>query len=379
MNVSNPHRIVCAISLAIPLLFTSNLTHAQTAPFEYNATVIKVLHFSSTNAQKAKTSIALPSINDPAPPVLSSTTGARVIVIRDYVPPGYPIPTPSIKTSQTNLVAMDTVTINGHYICTTEFGDRIYSNHCGWPWPYDGGSSGNTGGGYDGGGSGGGNYTTTPVKTLPELVQRCQKALSKQDRTSKEWVRKNENFSTEGYLLKTSQFPNSGMTIGYGVDLGYRTEAELKRWGMSENGIKEVRPYLGLKGLSAVRESAKHIDNPIISEADAVAISDGIYQDLLISTINTFNNSTNTGISFQELPTGAQTAIMDIAYIGKPWIKAPDFWSNVVKGEWSAAAGELTNWYGNGKTDARHLADAKLIADAIKNGELPEKTSGKCQ
>lgn len=51
----------------------------------------------------------------------------------------------------------------------------------------------------------------------------------------------------------------------------------------------------------------------------------------------------------------------------------------MTKGEWSAAAGELSNWYGNSKTDARHLNDAKLIADAIKNGELPEKTSGKRQ
>jgi hypothetical protein len=374
----DPHRIV--IGIVISPFLTSGLAQAQTSLFEHQVSLVKVLHFSpSASIQKVNVQNAAPSIYDPAPPVLSSTTGARVIIIRDYVPPGYPIPTPTIRTSRQISAAVDQVIVNGHYICTTELGDRIYSNHCGWPWPYDGGVGGSSGGNI-GGGMGGGSHTTTPVKTVPSPVQSCQKALAKQDRTSKELVRKNEDFETEGYLLlPTDKFPNSGMTIGYGVDLGYRTESELKRWGMSAAGIKAVRPYLGLKGKKAAGELAKHPENPVISEADAIAISDGIYQDLLISTTNNYNDATSIGISFQELPAGAQAAIMDIAYMGKPSIKAPTFWSYVIKGEWSAAAGELSNWYGNGKTDARHLNDAKLIADAIKSGELPEKTSGKCQ
>lgn len=374
------HRIANSI-IALSIL-TTGLAQAQTKQTEYKTTLIKVIQFSTKSpTQRASLLSTASPLEDPAPPVLSSTTGAPVIVLSDYAPPGYPIP--PAPTQPTTSSEIPKVTVNGHYICSTEDGYRIYSNYCGWPWPYEGGVGGTSGGepgGGPSGGGGGGGYVTTPVKTAPNATSSCLKALAKSDRTDKELVRKAESYSTVGYtLLPVTKFPNSGVTIGYGVDLGSKSEADLQRWGMSSEGIAAVKPYLGLRGSSAVRELAKHPDPPEISNDDAIAISDGVYKDILTSTIREYDQKTTTGVSFQELPAGAQAAIMDIAYIGKPSIKAPEFWSKVINGEWSAAASELTNWYGNGKTDARHLHDAKLIADAIMNKELAEKTSGKCK
>lgn len=371
------HRIATSV-IALSIL-TTGLTQAQTKQTEYKTTLIKVLQFSTkSTAQRASLLSTAPSLEDPAPPVLSSTTGAPVIVMSDYIPPGYPIP-PAPPTTSSEIPK---VTVNGHYICSTEDGYRIYSNYCGWPWPYEGGVGGTNGGEPGGGPSGGGGssgYVTTPVKTVPEAKASCLKALAKMDRTDKTAVRNEEKYRDVGYIPKPSKPGVSGVTIAWGVDLGYRTEAQLRSWGMSSAGIEEVRPYLGLTGMNAVRALARNPDPPIISDSDGEVISNGVYRDILADTIRGYDQAVKTGVSFQELPSGAQAAIMDIAYMGKPWIKAPIFWNKIVNGEWSAAVSELTNWYGAGETDARHLRDAKLIADAIKNGELPEKTSGKCQ
>jgi hypothetical protein len=338
------HRI--AISTIFSGIFASISTIAQTSfPLEEPAKLIKIVEFSNNS---------------------SPTTPKMLVQLSPMAFPGLPYS-----------VASSVVIIRGQRLCTTEMGDRIYSEYCGWPWPSDDGG-GNTGGGNSNMPGGGGGSSSPTLPTKPQAKAECQKALGKQDRTDKMSIFKNESptLRTRGYILPS--FPNAGVTIGYGVDLGARTRTELEAWGMSQEGIQKVKPFLGKRGQS-IQKVLDKFDLPVITANDALVISNGVFNQIYDKTSRDYSSQSTAGISFQELPEPAQTVIMDIAYNGIPSIKAPKFWNNVITGQWSDAVGNLTAWFGDGTSDERHIKAAKLLADAILAGKLPEAASGKCQ
>lgn len=384
-----------AFSVVAGLFFTSSFAFAQNTIQSTTTTIYKIIPIAKSFTQDVgQASNTTDAPDSPTPPVLDQSTGARVLVRRGYIPPGYPIvnnPKPTLRalsatancnTNPAFAAASDcqTVIVQGHYICSTDDGWRIYSEHCGWPWPFENGDGGGTTTPNPGGG---GSHSTTPVNTKPQAKESCQSVLPKQDRSDSSYV-----FSawhegapqTRGKLFKILDYPNAGMTIGAGVDLGARTKAELTSWGMSAAGLKAVGPYLGAKNKEA-HETLREMKGkyPVISEDDAKKISDGAFQSILSKTSSDYDAVQTAGASFQELPAAAQVVIMDIAYIGKPSTLAPSFWSAITSGRWSDAADELANWYANKTNDKRHLDDAKKLSDAILAKELPEKSSGKCK
>lgn len=67
-----------------------------------------------------------------------------------------------------------------------------------------------------------------------------------------------EGYRSRPYVLPTEKFPNSGITLGWGVDLGQWDEKEVKqiinKYFPSERGEKvfqAIQPFLGKKGEEA--------------------------------------------------------------------------------------------------------------------------------
>ncbi|MBW9248887.1 MAG: hypothetical protein GJU72_07425 [Acidithiobacillus ferriphilus] len=79
--------------------------------------------------------------------------------------------------------------------------------------------------------------------------------------------------------------------------------------------------------------------------------------------------------AFWSLPTGTQTAIVDLAFQYGPnlSVRTPNYWKQVTTGQWQAAIDNLRNFgdaYG-----PRRNAEANLISADIANGELPPDAS----
>jgi hypothetical protein len=136
---------------------------------------------------------------------------------------------------------------------------------------------------------------------------------------------------------------NIGVTIATGVDLGSHSVADLKRWGVSDAGIANLTPAMGLKG-DAARTFLNNND-ATISAVDAQAMDQGALNDT-ISAVQKAYDAANPAAPFSNLTLGQQTAIIDLAYqYGTNLSKnTPNFWGDVTSGNWNAAMNELNHF-----------------------------------
>lgn len=219
------------------------------------------------------------------------------------------------------------------------------------------------GGGGGGGGSPGGGGSTDP--------QFCVTVLDSANRTDADYVYGKEGgIETTGYTLPVGQFPNSGVTIGAGVDLGQQSATGLQALGVAQNIIDAVSPYLGLKGQSAY--DALAANGLVLSSDDATALSAALFNHTR-ETVRANFAAASLDIKFDQLPAAAQTVIVDVAYPNGPYLanSAPNFWGQIITSDWSGAEYELENWYGEGSTNDRYKADASMLDSSILDGELP--------
>jgi hypothetical protein len=183
--------------------------------------------------------------------------------------------------------------------------------------------------------------------------------------------------------------PNSGVTVATGVDLSEHTAAEMRDWGVSEDTIARLAPFLkpdrssgvGLKGrAAAARLSLFNMENPTseglpiyaIPMSDALAMDNGALRNIE-GLVRQAYNATSPVTPFEQLPQSIQTAIVDVAYQNGPDLarRAPAFWRDVTSGGWSAAVDELHNWTKAQKADPnairtrRQQDDEELIRGGI--------------
>ncbi|WP_333681735.1 pesticin C-terminus-like muramidase [Dyella sp.] len=232
------------------------------------------------------------------------------------------------------------------------------------------GGGGNPGGGGGGGNPGHGGYDHA----------HCMPVLEEVNRTDADYIYGNEGgVQTLGYTLPVDQFPNSGVTIGAGVDLGQQSAAGLQALGVAQSIIDVPNPYFGLKGQDALNAMNEH-GKPSLSSDDAAALSAALMNHTW-AVVQAAYDATPLDVSFDQLPAEAQTVIVDVAYPNGPYFanSAPKFWGEIMNGKWSDAANELQHWYADGHTDPRYERDAAKLNDAISQGRLPsEDTFGAC-
>ena len=183
-----------------------------------------------------------------------------------------------------------------------------------------------------------------------------------------------------GYTLNPQQFPNAGLTIATGVDIGQMSQAQVAALPIDAAAQAMLTPFAGLVGQAAVNalqayEAAHGETPPTLTQADANALDNVTQQATYNAIVNEYDAA--SGGDFADLPSGAQTAIIDVAYQYGTNLAArtPNFWSDVTSGNWAAAINELNNFGDN--FAPRRQAEAALVQGGdVNNGELNQGDVG---
>ncbi|ACX97103.1 hypothetical protein Hneap_2293 [Halothiobacillus neapolitanus c2] len=150
------------------------------------------------------------------------------------------------------------------------------------------------------------------------------KSCAKQDRILYVVLKTNENDSRpvalNGYVPKYKNgkaIGKSGVTIGYGVDLGQQDMATLKAWGVSKSLRDKLKPYLGKTKAAAILYlygdgTKKHPAHPLtITTAEAKELNDGARNYIIGKLATAFDNDNTQHVDFYQLPSNTQTALAD--------------------------------------------------------------------
>lgn len=132
----------------------------------------------------------------------------------------------------------------------------------------------------------------------------------------------------------------SGITIGTGIDLGGQDVDSLSALGLQDL-IKQLKPYLGLKGESA-RKYLKN--NPLNLKPEKVKQFDMALQNQRIAKLaQDFDKESK--VKFAELPSEFQTVMASVAhqYYNLPK-RTPNFWQQMTSGQYDKALGNLRNF-----------------------------------
>ncbi|MEI7411825.1 pesticin C-terminus-like muramidase [Pectobacterium aroidearum] len=181
------------------------------------------------------------------------------------------------------------------------------------------------------------------------------------------FLKTSEGFESEGYVPQDKNgnvLDKSGVTVGMGVDLGQRTEAELLNDGVPKDIVDILKPYTTLKG-NAAKEKLR--TSPLtLTEEQANKLSSVYVQKITTDIENRFNADAKN-ISFNDLPPNTRTAITDLAYQYGVNLKAatPKAWGYITKQEWSALVKELRAFGDDYPT--RRGREADLIQRDIDN------------
>jgi hypothetical protein len=150
---------------------------------------------------------------------------------------------------------------------------------------------------------------------------------------------------TSGYVPRKDNGEiagQSGVTIATGFDLGARSADDLRKLGLSEDLIKKLAPYLGLKKEEAV--AALEMQPLNITPAEAKQIDDGFKRDFINKLMRDYDAATK-GTKFANLPPEAQTVIASVSFqYGDPAAKTPMFWDAVTRQDWKKAEEILRNF-----------------------------------
>ena len=164
--------------------------------------------------------------------------------------------------------------------------------------------------------------------------------------------------------------PNSGVTVGPGLNLGDRSVADLRRLGLSDGLVREFTRYLGLRGQAAQNMLDAHPFQ--LTPAQVQEIERLTFRQTYNQTAETFNRGAVPGLRFEDLPAGAQTAITDIAHqYGPHWDRrTPNFYRQVTQGRWQEAYDNLRNF--GDEHGPRRTENADWLLRDMRTGRLPQ-------
>ncbi len=105
----------------------------------------------------------------------------------------------------------------------------------------------------------------------------------------------------------------SGVTIGVGVDLGQQTAGELLRWGVSQELLRKLEPYIGLKCSAALK--ALHKAPLELSEQEARALTSAEHRGYMDDVVQpVWDRSYGSRGHYENLPWQAQCVIFSCIY-----------------------------------------------------------------
>jgi len=156
--------------------------------------------------------------------------------------------------------------------------------------------------------------------------------------------------------------PSSGITVATGFDLGQHNEAELKAMGLKPDIVKKLRPFLGLKGASAVAEHQKNIGFQL-TPSEALEIDKAVWGSKMKKLEGVFNKHSSKGRKFTDIPPAAQAAIGSLHYnIGFNPNRVKRYWKHVFDEDWPSTISELKNFQSNPpELDRRRKAEGEYL------------------
>jgi GH24 family phage-related lysozyme (muramidase) len=155
-----------------------------------------------------------------------------------------------------------------------------------------------------------------------------------------------EGFRATGYVpvdRNGKPLGRSGVTIGYGVDLGHWSAAQLRRQEVPTALIQLLRPYLGLRGEAALAVASRLE----LDEDDARTLSRLIQRPIVNALRRRYGGSQRAGtLRWDYLPAAARTVMVSVAFQYGPFLsrRTPKFWRTAVTNDWAAMVAELRDF-----------------------------------
>ncbi|EAB8478316.1 hypothetical protein AU894_19255 [Salmonella enterica subsp. enterica] len=189
----------------------------------------------------------------------------------------------------------------------------------------------------------------------------------------KNFIHQKEGFKNKPYYPDIKNENNSGITVGYGIDLGGKNSASMLADGVPKNIIDKLSPYTGVKGKEACLLLKKNENNlPELTSDEALLLSN-VYLSKTIHVVSNQYNKDSQGLTFSQIPERTRTAIIDVAYNSGDhiWDACPAFWGDIVAHDWESTYDELMNFYKySTPLSERRKKDASLILNDINNNRF---------
>jgi len=168
---------------------------------------------------------------------------------------------------------------------------------------------------------------------------------------------------------------HSGVTVATGIDLSRHTADELRDWGVPDDAIQKLSPYLapasgvyGLTGDTARKALRDANGGPALDQSVLDALDRGALGGTIASIRRQFDGG-GSGTRFDDLPVEARTAIIDLYHqYGANVGRTPDFWNAIRSGSWNHAV-DILNDFGDA-FPSRRKREAALIGGALDRGIL---------
>lgn len=243
-------------------------------------------------------------------------------------------------------------------------------NPTGGQWTTEDGAEGSSSG------SDGQRAAPADASIASDAMQTSANPAAAGDTDSVDWnfIGQQEGSSLDGYTVKGNDgvpSPNSGVTVGTGIDLGSRNQSDLDQLGLPDELEAKLEPYLGLKGSDA--QDKLDSDPLTLTQAEADALTQAVQTHDLNTLRNAYNDAVGPmGVQFDDLPPPeAQTAIADVATQWGPTFGtkgnsyAQQFWQAATEQDWVEAESVLREWapqaYNGTSFANRRNAEADLL------------------
>lgn len=172
-----------------------------------------------------------------------------------------------------------------------------------------------------------------------------------------------------GYV-PAANVSKSGVTVGTGIDLGARSEADIDKLGLDAELAKKLKPYAGKQAKDATDYLKEH---PLtLTEPEASSLDKAVKQPLADKMIKEYNAAVAAAnkadgccrVTFEELPQGVQTAVMSTSFqYGSLNTATPTYWKQVTEQRWKDASDNLKK-FGDAYPSRRKL-EAEFVDAAI--------------
>jgi len=178
------------------------------------------------------------------------------------------------------------------------------------------------------------------------------------------FIGREEGSESEGYTLNITKYPNAGVTIANGLDLGQQDEDSLRRMGLTDDLIELFTPYLGLQGADA---KAFLEENPLSISPEQKSFVEDKLNEYDYKRFSTFWNSSETYAPWENLKPEQKAVLLSVfrQYGNLPG-RTPNFWEYSSTGDWDGVLRELRDF----KDDfgPRRVREANLLEYGFANG-----------